>query len=161
MRLPHRVTHQALAGVALMTLASAISGAGSPQVSEGSRIAGEWRGTSVCTNHQLAPACRDESVRYVFSASPQDSNTFHLVADRLEAGTYQVMYEIDLHYSATDGTWSYQLDSRACPHCLWWYRIDSSGLVGGITSKDGEELRRVVAQRHTGTTPDTSPKRTK
>ena len=135
-------------GVILMTLASTISGAGSPAVSDGARIVGEWRGTSICTNHQLAPACKDESVRYIFSASPQDTNTFHLLAERLESDAYQVMYEIDLRYSEADGTWTYQFDSRTCPQCLWWYRMESSSLVGGITSKAGEALRKVVARRH-------------
>lgn len=136
----------ALVGCALLALSTG-SYSETPPVSRSSSIVGEWRGTSTCTNHRQAPACKDESVRYVFSASAQDSNTFHLVADRLESGAYQLMYEIDLRYSEADRTWTYPFDSPACPHCVWWYRIESSRLVGGITSKTGEALRNLVARR--------------
>ena len=49
----------------------------------GRRIVGEWRGTSLCTNRELAPACKDETVRYVFTGPIGGTNTYHLVADKL------------------------------------------------------------------------------
>ena len=121
--------------------------AGEAAVTGGSRIVGEWRGSSTCLNLQVAPACKDEIVRYVFSASSSDPNTFHVVADKLIAGAYQPMGEFDLLYSDKDGEWTYQFDSPNCPHCRWWYRVDSSGLTGGIFNQAGIALRKVSATR--------------
>jgi hypothetical protein len=71
------------------------------------------------------------------------------------------MYEIDLRYSETEGSWFYQFDNPSCPHCRWWYRIDSSGLVGGVTNQAGDVLRKVSARRHAPATPNKSLERTR
>ena len=113
----------------------------------GARIVGEWRGTSLCTNLKLAPACNDENVRYLFSALAPGQGTYHLVAQRMASGSYQTMYEIDLAYSAHDATWRYEWSSGACARCTWWYRTEGAGLVGGITHDSGEQLRKVSVQR--------------
>ena len=114
----------------------------------GARIVGEWRGTSVCTNLKLAPACKDETVRYVFTRAPGSTETYHLVADKLVGSQFETMYEMDFGYSPSASTWSRDLDAPTCQRCRWWYRIEGSELMGGVASGTGEAIRKVSARRH-------------
>lgn len=114
----------------------------------GRRIVGEWRGTSLCTNRELAPACKDETVRYVFTGPIGGTNTYHLVADKLVGKTYQPMGEMDFTYGPADSTWTSVFDSRNCKQCKWWFRLRASGLVGGLTSGAGDTLRKAQALRY-------------
>jgi hypothetical protein len=134
----------------VIPLALAISSlaAGQPADPAGGRIVGEWRGTSICTNHELAPACKDEIIRYVFTGPAKAKKSYHLVADKLVSGKYETMGEMDFEYSGADSTWSCGFSSPRCPKCTWWYRIEKSGLVGGITSGSGDALRKVSAKRY-------------
>jgi GNAT superfamily N-acetyltransferase len=113
----------------------------------GDRILGEWRGTSTCTNRELAPACKDETVRYVFTRREGTANGYHQVAEKLVSGSFEVMGEMDFDYSEADGTWSHTFDARTCPRCTWWYRLDGGKLVGGLASASGETLRKAEAER--------------
>ncbi len=115
----------------------------------GSRIVGEWRGTSLCTNLEIAPACKDESVRYFFTGPAAGTNTYHLVADKMVSGEYATMGEFDLEYASADSTWSRELEDRRGMHFTWWYRIDHSILRGGAVTASGDSLRRVSAKRVT------------
>ena len=36
-----------------------------------SAILGQWRGTSLCTNREIASACKDEEILYTFELSRQ------------------------------------------------------------------------------------------
>jgi hypothetical protein len=120
----------------------------SPQLvaSDGDQVLGEWRGTSLCTNLKLAPACKDEQVRYTFTRNVDD--TYHLVGDKLVSGSYETMGEMDLVYSAADATWSSELNAPRCKKCRWWYRLNSSDLIGGLTDSSGEALRKVLVRRY-------------
>lgn len=113
----------------------------------GNRIRGEWRGTSQCTNLLLAPACKDETVRYVFSGPIGGRNTYHVAADKLIGKTYQPMGEFDLTYGAADSTWTTVFNVPSCKECRWWFRIRGSRLTGGLTSAAQDTLRRVMATR--------------
>jgi hypothetical protein len=114
----------------------------------GTRIRGEWRGTSLCTNLELAPACKDETVRYVFTGPIGGTNTYHVAADKLVGKTYQSMGEFDLKYGAVDSTWTYVLNAPRCKECRWWFRVRGSGLSGGLTTAAQDTLRKVTATRH-------------
>jgi len=114
----------------------------------GNRIRGEWRGTSQCTNLKLAPACKDETVRYVFTGPIGRANAYHAAADKLVGKNYQPMGEMDFAYDAADSTWISPLDTPGCKECRWWFRIRGSRLSGVLTSGAQDTLRRVTALRH-------------
>jgi len=114
----------------------------------GNRIRGEWRGTSQCTNLVLAPACKDETVRYVFTGPVGGTNTYHVAADKLVGKNYQPMGEFDVKYGAADSTWAYVLNVPSCKECRWWFRVRGSRLTGGLTSAAHDTLRKVRAVRH-------------
>ena len=114
----------------------------------GGRIVGEWRGTSICTNRKLLPACKDEIVRYVFTGPVKGTNTYHVAADKLVSGVYQAMGELDFEYAGAESTWTCDMNAPACPQCKWWFRVDKSGLVGGFTNGSGDALRKVAAKRY-------------
>ena len=86
----------------------AASAATSPVDPAGKRICGEWRGTSRCTNLRLAPSCKDETVRYVFTGPI--AGKYHVAADKLVGKDYQPMGEMDFTYDVPDSTWSSKLD---------------------------------------------------
>jgi hypothetical protein len=134
----------------ISTLVLFLTAVASPQLmaSAGDQVIGEWRGTSLCTNLERAPACKDEKVRYVFTRNDGAANTYHLVADKLVSGSYEPMGDMDLEFSAADATWSYELNARNCSKCKWWFRLNAKDLIGGLTDQSGEPLRKVLVQRH-------------
>ena len=134
----------------ISTLVLFLTAVASPELmaSAGDQVIGEWRGSSLCTNLKKAPACKDETVRYVFTRNADATSTYHLVADKLVSGTYETMGEIDLVYSAADGTWSHVFNTPNCATCKWWYRMNAKDLIGGLTDQSGEQLRKVLVRRH-------------
>ena len=129
----------------LLFAASAATSAIDPS---GKRICGEWRGTSRCTNLALAPSCKDETVRYVFTGPIGGKNTYHAAADKLVGKDYRPMGEMDFTYDARDSTWSSPLDVPSCKECRWRFRIRGSQLIGGLNSGAQDTLRSVIAIRH-------------
>jgi hypothetical protein len=134
--------------VLLLAVMFAALAASPPTDPAGNRIRGEWRGRSLCTNLVLAPACKDETVRYVFTGPIGGTNKYHAAADRLVGKNYQPMGEMDLTYGAADSTWSGALNVPSCKECRWWFRIRGSGLIGGLTSAAQDTLRKVTAMRY-------------
>jgi hypothetical protein len=132
-------------GIVLLFLFAAA--AASPIDPAGKRILGEWRGTSTCTNRVLAPSCKDETVRYVFTGPI--GGKYHVAADKLVGKDYLPMGEMDFAYDARDSTWTFPLDVPSCQECRWWFRIRGSQLIGGLNSGAQDTLRRVSAIRHT------------
>jgi hypothetical protein len=116
--------------------------------SPGDRLIGEWRGTSICTDREHAPACKDETTRYVVAAKPDAKDTYHMAADKLVAGSWQSMGEFDLVYSAKDATWTYDFKTRDGRPNRWWFRLSEGDLDGGITDGEGHRLRDVDAKRY-------------
>jgi hypothetical protein len=131
----------------LLTVMFAALAASPPTDLAGNRIRGEWRGTSQCTNLVLAPACKDETVRYVFTGPIGRTNKYHAAADKLVGKNYQSMGDLDLTYDAADSTWTGVLDMPSCKECRWWFRIRGSRLTGGLTSGAQDTLRKVMAMR--------------
>ena len=131
----------------LLSVMFAALAASPPSNPAGNRIRGEWRGTSQCMNLALAPACKDETVRYVFTG-PIGTNKYHVAADKLVAKNYQPMGEFDLTYGPADSTWTFVLDVPSCKECRWWFRVRGSRLTGGLTTAAQDTLRKVMATRH-------------
>jgi len=132
----------------LLAVMFAGSAASPPTDPAGNRIRGEWRGTSQCTNLVLAPSCKDETVRYVFTGPIGGTNKYHVSADKLVGKDYRPMGEMDVTYAAADSTWMGMLDVPSCKHCRWWFRVRGSRLIGGLTSAAQDTLRKVMATRH-------------
>ena len=131
-----------------LVLAVTASVASSPTAPAGNRIRGEWRGTSTCTNRELSPGCKDETVRYVFTGPIGNSKTYRVSADKLIGNDYQPMGDLDLAYDAADSTWMAVLDVPSCKGCRWWFRVRGSRLTGTLTTSAQDTLRTVVATRH-------------
>ena len=103
-------------------------------------ITGEWRGTSTCVNLTLAPACKDEVVRYIVTASPTG---MHVVADKLVAGRYESMGDIDL--VAAGAEWRFDFTPRGGAQVRWAFRMNGTALAGTLTQVSDGALVRVVS----------------
>src|SRR5690242_7856055 len=130
----------------LLFLLTAMLAASPPSDPAGNRIRGEWRGTSKCMNLALAPACKDETTRYVFTGPAR--GTYRVSADKLVGTKYLWMGDIDLTYDAADSTWSGPLDVWSCKDWRWWFRVRGSRLTGGLTSAAHDTLRAISATRY-------------
>jgi len=128
--------------LSILALAAGASGA-----APGDAILGEWRGTSICIHQPPGSPCKDETIRYLFSANAQGAEPYHLDAQKLVGGAFETMYEMDFAWSSEDGRWTHRFDSPRCPACTWWYRLDGADLVGGLTDGSGVEVREVKASR--------------
>jgi hypothetical protein len=112
-------------------------------------IVGDWRGSSVCTNRQIAPACADEQVRLVFTARSADRQIIHLEAQKLVATAYETMFEIDVQYSAIADEWSYAFETSRFK-ARWAFRVQSDRLAGTLTDQgSASQIRQVTATRWT------------
>jgi formylglycine-generating enzyme required for sulfatase activity len=111
-------------------------------------LAGEWRGTSLCVDLARAPNCKDEIVRYTFTPA-SDGRSAHLVADKIVAGRFEPMGEMDV--SPAGGEWRYELRTRSGEALRWSFRPNGRRLAGELTrAADGARLRAVEAARPEG-----------
>ena len=110
-------------------------------------VIGEWRGTSLCTNRQIAPACKDEQVHFVFSKWNSSSGTMHVDARKLVDGKYQSMGEMDLEYAASTDTWSHRLENPG-HQATWSFHVVGGELDGTLADQaSGAQIRKVSAKR--------------
>jgi hypothetical protein len=109
-------------------------------------IVGEWRGTSLCTDRKLAPACKDEEVRYVFTALAKTGEGVHLAAEKMVAGSYQPMYEIDMLFNAAAHEWRHEFDAPGF-RGRWFYSVDGAALTGGVLAVETKAMVRKVSAR--------------
>ena len=72
-----------------------------------------------------------------------------MVADKLVGQSFATMGELDFVLSGAEDSWIDELSAPTCDHCKWWFKIEESGLVGGVTNASGVALRRVSAHRPT------------
>ena len=105
-------------------------------------LAGDWTGTSICTNRKLLPGCHDETVVYHFT--PRGAKTVHVVADKIVDGKPQYMGEFDmtkegarLTYEMTNG------QGRA----LWDFNVDGDRITGMLKLLPGGDVVRKIDVR--------------
>ena len=146
--------NRALNGVALFfgliatTLALAADG-GAP-ADRSHEIVGEWHGTSTCVNRELAPACKDETVRYLFTPSSSGAGIIHCAAYKLVDGKFEPMGEIDLTYSPMSAAWTYDFEARQSKS-QWRFEIKGDTMSGSLLDQpSGSRIRTVAATRWTG-----------
>lgn len=133
-------------GAAVVSAAAADSApasAGSP-----AELLGVWRGTSLCTDRVLAPACHDEQVVYTFVAAPADSGaTVRLAADKVVDGERQAMGEMDFVFRPATGRWESELRT-ARYHGLWSFEVAGRAITGELVDlPSGGRVRAIHVER--------------
>jgi hypothetical protein len=127
-------------------LASAMSsGVAVAAPSDADAILGQWQGTSLCTNREVAPACRDEKTRYTFTRVEGSEGKIHCAADKLVGGEFASMGELDFDYVAAERRWKSELKSA---HAVWSFAVDGDRLSGTLVDvPTGAQTRKVSAAR--------------
>jgi len=132
----------------LLALAGGVLLAGFSRPRQTSGINGEWRGTSLCTDLERAPACHDEQVRYVFRSVGATPDSTHVVAEKLVNGAYESMGELDLARDRATGAWAAEFRSQRGDLARWTFAVRGDSLAGSLVSlPDGARIRVVSARR--------------
>jgi hypothetical protein len=111
-------------------------------------LVGSWRGTSLCTNRQAAPACADEQVIYDISAPADPPGVLVVKADKVVNGQREPMGEITFRPDAATSRWVSEIKT-ARVHAMWHLSLKDGRLTGGLfllpenTAIRAIELRRV------------------
>ena len=109
-------------------------------------LIGTWTGTSICTDREVAPACKDEVVVYEFSAG-KEAATVHWKADKIVDGKRQPMGEMEVAYDAADACWKGEFVS-ARAHVVWCLAAEAEQLKGTAWLLPGKRtVRKVEAQK--------------
>ena len=106
-------------------------------------VAGDWTGTSLCTNPDLLPACHDETVLYHFT--PRGENKVHLVADKIVDGKPESMGEFDMTQNGSRLT--YEMTNRQ-GRALWDFTIDGDRITGTLKLlPKGDVVRKIDVKK--------------
>ena len=111
-------------------------------------LLGTWRGTSLCTNREAAPACADEQVVYDISATPGKADEITLKADKIIDGRREPMGELTFRPDAASSRWVTEIQTPRV-HALWYLSLANGVLSGGMALLPSKtqvrkiELRRV------------------
>jgi hypothetical protein len=132
-----------LGGAALMVAASSAV-RGQPKAIGPEPLIGTWRGTSVCTDRVAAPACKDETVVYEFTAGAEPG-TVHWVADKVVNGKREPMGELELAYDKGEACWKAEFGSP--PRVVWCLVVDGTRLSGTGRLLPGKETVRKIDVR--------------
>jgi hypothetical protein len=129
----------ALASSAMVALAAA---------PDGDAVLGVWHGTSLCTDREVAPACKDEQVRYTFTRLEGPApGRYHLAADKLVNGEYARMGDLDFAFDPAQATWTSEFQNARF-HGVWSLRLGSDGLEGTLVDvPTGKVVRRIAVRR--------------
>ena len=95
-------------------------------------IVGTWRGSSLCTDRQAAPACKDEQVIYEISATPGKADTVTVKADKVVDGKREPMGAHDLTRDASDGGWTTEYETPRV-HFTWRLTVTGKKMQGAMT----------------------------
>jgi hypothetical protein len=114
---------------------------------DASAILGVWRGTSICTNREVAPACKDEQIIYTFRPlSGGLAGKVVLKAEKIVDGKIIPMNELEGLYDPANGTWSAEIQSARF-HGLWSYVISGLSLTGTLADLPSKAIIRSVSAR--------------
>jgi hypothetical protein len=133
-------------GVALGAAARGDGAHGSP-----AELLGTWRGTSLCTDRVVAPACHDETVVYALTAGPKPG-ALRWQADKVVDGQRENMGELEVAFDAAEGGWKAECASPRA-RTTWRLTVDGAHLSGTARLGPDEktfrtlDLRRVAAER--------------
>ena len=110
-----------------------------------SELCGTWHGTSVCTDRMAAPACKDETVVYIFSAG-EKPDTVRWKADKIVEGKRLPMGELDLAYSRDDSCWRAELTTPRLK-MVWCVVVEGTALSGTAILLPGKQIVRKIEAR--------------
>ena len=105
-------------------------------------LAGDWAGTSLCTNLKLLPACHDETVLYHFT-EPRPK-VVHVVADKIVDGKPESMGEFDMTKEGSRLT--YEMTNRN-GKALWDFNVDGDHITGALKLLPGGDVVRKIDVR--------------
>lgn len=112
-----------------------------------SAILGQWRGTSLCTNREISPACKDEEILYTFTRAEGSEGRIHQKAEKLVGGEFALMGEMDFDYVPAERRWKAEFQSSSV-HIVWSYAVDGDRLSGtAVHLPAGAVVRKVSADR--------------
>jgi hypothetical protein len=113
-------------------------------------LMGTWRGTSLCTDREAAPACNDETVVYEFTPGVL-AGTVHWVADKVVNGARQTMGEMELSFDTSEGCWKAEFSSPRAK-TVWRLTVKGDQLSGtGRLMPGGQTIRRMELHRGAAT----------
>jgi hypothetical protein len=131
----------------LVSFLVSLSAAASAQ-DEATNLIGTWRGSSICSDRERAPACKDEEIIYTFrSPSSGEPRKAILKADKVVNGEIVPMGEMEISYNADSKRWESELKSPRF-HGLWSFActgLELSGTLIDLPSK--AVLRKVTARK--------------
>jgi len=102
-------------------------------------IAGDWAGTSICTDLKAAPACHDEVV--IYHITPKDKN-FHVVADKIVDGKPEYMGEFDMTLEGSH--LKHEMVNRRGERALWDFEVKGDRIEGTLKLLPGGEIIRKI-----------------
>ena len=105
-------------------------------------LAGDWTGTSLCTNLKLLPACRDETVVYHFTNVSDEK--VHVAADKIVDGKPVNMGDFEMVRSGSRLT--YEATNRA-GRFLWDFNVDGDHITGALKLLPGGDVVRKIDVR--------------
>jgi hypothetical protein len=104
-------------------------------------LAGDWTGTSLCTDLKALPACHDEQVIYHITEVRED--LVHLAADKVVDGKPESMGEFDMK---RDGTHLINEGSdRQDRKFVWDFEVKGDKIEGVLKMMPGDRIVRKVA----------------
>lgn len=105
-------------------------------------VAGDWTGTSTCTNLNALPACHDEVVLYHFT--PKGENVFHVAADKQVDGKWELMGEFDMTLEGSHLI--NEMVDRQGRRATWDFELKGDRIDGRLTMR-GEMVRKIDAKK--------------
>lgn len=129
----------------MMVTCAALAYPSISRAAESERLMGTWRGTSVCTDRVAAPACKDETVIYDFTARAKPESV-HWKADKVVEGKRLPMGEFDLVYSPSDSCWRAEITTPRVK-VVWCLAVDGAALTGTAILLPGKQIVRKVEAR--------------
>jgi hypothetical protein len=128
-------------------LASAMGSVVVAAPNDADAILGQWQGTSLCTNREVAPACKDEKTRYTFTRVEGSGGKIHCAADKIVNGEFAPMGEMDFDYVPAARQWKSKLETPSV-HAVWSFGVDGDRLSGTLVDvPTGAQTRKVSAAR--------------
>jgi len=107
------------------------------------RIAGTWRGTSLCTDLKAAPACHDEQVVYEIVPGQGTSHTVTVTADKIVDGKRLTMGVLDFKHDAKECCWATDFETRKLA-VRWRLTATGSKMTGSmIFIPSGAVVRKI------------------
>ena len=106
-------------------------------------VAGDWTGTSLCTNLKLLPACHDEVVIYHFTKLAE--NKLHVAADKIVDGKPENMGEWDMDVDGNRLT--HEMTNRRGERALWDFTVDGDHIAGTLKLLPGGVVVRKIDVR--------------